>query len=140
MPLKLYLLPILTLFIMTFSSCSKKDSGSAVKPTEEGLKVSLTNVTEASYTAAAGSTYTFQAAVTSKLPSSGVNITVKAVTDPGGVNIPQNAVAPSTSGAIAITLIGLEPLRTVLVTVVITSTSNPDNTITKTFWITNKAE
>jgi hypothetical protein len=140
MPLKSYLLPILALFALIFSSCGKKDSGTAVKPTEEGLKVSLANVTEASYTAAAGTTYTFQAAVTSKVPTNGVTITVKAVTDPGGINIPQNAVAPSSTGAIEITLIGLEPLRTVLVTVVITSVDNPDNTITKTFWITNKSE
>jgi len=140
MPLKYYLLPILAMFALTFTSCSKKDSGSAVKPSEEGLKVSLANVTEASYTAAAGTTYTFQAAVSSKLPASGVTIKVTAVTDPGGVNIPQNPVAPSTTGAIEITLIGLEPLRTVLVTVVITSVDNPDNTITKTFWITNKAD
>jgi hypothetical protein len=140
MPLKSYLLPILTLFALTFSSCKKKDGTSVVKPAEEGLKVSLANVTEASYTAAAGTTYTFQASVTSKLPTSGVTITVTAVTDPGGINIPQNAVAPSTTGAIEITLIGLEPLRVTLVTVVITSVDNPDNTITKTFWITNKSE
>jgi len=139
MPIKSYLLPILALFALTFSSCKKKD-GTSVKPAEEGLKVTLANVTEASYTAAAGSTYTFQAAVTSKLPASGVTVTVTAVTDPGGINIPQNAVAPSTTGAIEITLIGLEPLHVTLVTVVITSVDNPDNTITKTFWITNKAE
>ncbi|OMP77792.1 MULTISPECIES: hypothetical protein [unclassified Chitinophaga] len=140
MPLKSYLLPILALFALTFSSCKKKDGTTTVKPAEEGLKVTLANVTEASYTAAAGTTYTFQAQVTSKLPASGVTITVTAVTDPGGINIPQNAVAPSSSGAIEITLIGLEPLRTVLVTVVITSVDNPDNTISKTFWITNKSE
>lgn len=140
MPLKSYLLAILALFALTFSSCKKKDGGAVVKPAEEGLKVTLSNVTEASYTAAAGSTYTFQAAITSKVPGSGVTVTVKAVTDPGGINIPQNAVAPSTTGAIEITLIGLEPLRVTLVTVVITSVDNPDNTITKTFWITNKAE
>ena len=140
MPLKSYLLPILALFALTFYSCKKKDGSTAVKPGEEGLTVKLVNVTESAYTAAAGTTYTFQAVVTSKLPASGVTVTVTAVTDPGGVSIPQNAVAPGTSDTLNITLIGLEPIRTVLVTVVITSASNPDNTITKKFWITNKAD
>jgi hypothetical protein len=73
------------------------------------------------------------------MPATGVNIVVTAITDPGGIVIPQNAIAPSSNGTIDVTLIGLEPVRTVKVTVVITSASNPNNTVTRTFWITNKS-
>lgn len=139
MPLKSYLLPILALLALTFTSCKKKD-GVAVKPSEEGLKATLENVTENGYTAAAGETYSFQVHISTKLPASGVTIKVSAITDPGGMDIPQTAVAPSTNGDIEITLVGLIPIKVTLVTVTITSIDNPDNVITKTFWITNKSE
>jgi hypothetical protein len=140
MPLKSYLLPILALFIISFTACKKKNSNAGdPAPQEEGLVVSLVNVTEGQYTASPGATYTFQVKVTSAMPTQGVSVVVTAITDPGGILIPQNPIAPSTNGTIDVNLTGLEPIRTVKVTVVITSVGKSNNTVTKTFWITNKA-
>ena len=138
MSLKLYLLPVLAMFALTFSSCSKKDGSSNIKPEEEGLKISLENVTESGYTASPGATYTFSVKVTSAMPTEGVNVKITAVTDPGGMPVPQNAIAPTKDGTINITLTGLEPIQTVLVTVVVTSAGNTSNTATAKFYITNK--
>jgi hypothetical protein len=140
MPLKSYLLPILALLVISFTACKKKNSNTGdPAPQEEGLSVTLVNVTEGQYTAAPGSTYTFQVKINSAVPSQGVTVVVTAITDPGGILIPQNLIAPSKDGTIDVNLIGLEPIRTVKVTVVITSVGKSNNTVTKTFWITNKA-
>jgi hypothetical protein len=138
MPLKSYLLPILALFVFSFTACKKNSKAGEPAPQEEGLVVSLTDVVEGQYTASPGSTYTFGVNVTSAMPDKGVIVEVTAVTDPGGIPIPQNAIAVSTNGTISVTLIGLEALRTVKVTVVITSAGKSNNVTTKTFWITNK--
>jgi hypothetical protein len=141
MPLKSYLLSALVLLTVVFSSCSKKKGVTAVTgPQEEGLKVSLQNVAEGQYTASPGPTYTFQVVVSSAMPAQGVSVSVQVVTDPGGIAIPQNAIAPSTNGTINVTLTGLEALRTVKVTVTITSIDNTDNSIVKSFYITNKSD
>lgn len=139
MPLKSYLFSLMALMALTFSACGKKGDKADPAPHEEGLKVTLQNVTEGDYTAAPGDTYTFQAVIGSKMPADGVKIDVTVVTDPGGVPVPQSPVAPSKDGTVNITLTGLEPLRTVKVTVTITSADNSANVITKTFWITNKS-
>jgi hypothetical protein len=139
MPLKSYLLAGLALIALTFSSCSK-NGGNDPKPEEAGLKISLENVAEGQYTAAAGQEYTFQVKVNSTMPEKGVTVEVSAITDPGGVVFPQNTVLPSSESTINVTLVGLLPVRTVKVTVVITSVSNPANKETKFFWITNKAD
>lgn len=140
MPLKSYLLPILALLAISFTACKKKSSNTGdPAPQEEGLSVTLVNVTEGQYTAAPGSTYTFQVKINSAMPSQGVTVEVTAITDPGGILIPQNLIAPSKDGTIDVNLTGLEPIRTVKVTVVITSVGKSNNTVTKTFWITNKA-
>ncbi|UPK70692.1 hypothetical protein [Chitinophaga filiformis] len=139
MPLKSYLFTALALFAITFSACKKKGAIEP-KPEEEGLKVALENVAEGQYTAAPGSSYTFQVKINSVMPAAGVNIKVDAITDPGGIVFPQNPVAPSKDSVINITLVGLERLRTVKVTVTITSAGNENNKITKTFWITNKSD
>lgn len=138
MPLKSYLLPVLALLVFSFTACKKNPKAGEPAPQEEGLVVSLTDVVEGQYTAAPGSTYTFKVNVTSAMPSKGVIVEVTAVTDPGGIAIPQNAIAVSTNGTISVTLIGLEALRTVKVTVVITSAGKSNNVTTKSFWITNK--
>jgi len=63
------------------------------------------------------------------------------VTDPGGQNIPQDPIpSPVKSKNITINLKDLPPIRTVKVTVTISSISNPNNKIIKEFWITNKAD
>lgn len=140
MPLKSYLLPVLALLVISFTACKKKNSNTGdPAPQEEGLSVTLVNVTEGQYTAAPGSTYTFQVKINSAVPSQGVTVVVTAITDPGGILIPQNLIAPSKDGTIDVNLTGLEPIRTVKVTVVITSVGKSNNTVTKTFWITNKA-
>lgn len=139
MPLKSYLFTALALLALTFSACKKKGPIEP-KPEEEGLKVTLENVVEGQYTASPGSSYTFQVKINSVMPEGGVNIKVDAITDPGGIVFPQNPVAPSKDSVINVTLVGLEPVRTVKVTITITSGSNGNNTITKTFWITNKSE
>jgi hypothetical protein len=138
MPLKSYLFTLLALFALTFSACKKKGAMEP-KPEEEGLKVVLENVAEGQYTAAPGESYTFQVKITSKLPDQGVNIKVDAITDPGGIVFPQNPVAPAKDSIINVTLIGLEPIRTVKVTLTITSAGNEKNSISKVFWITNKS-
>ncbi|SEW13966.1 hypothetical protein SAMN05428988_2415 [Chitinophaga sp. YR573] len=141
MPLKSYLLPILALLAISFTACKKKSSNTGdPAPQEEGLSVTLVNVTEGQYTAAPGSTYTFQVKINSAIPSQGVTVVVTAITDPGGILIPQNLIAPSKDGTIDVNLTGLEPIRTVKVTVVITSVGKSNNTVTKTFWITNKSD
>lgn len=141
MPLKSYLLPILALLAISFTACKKKSSNTGdPAPQEEGLSVTLVNVTEGQYTAAPGSTYTFQVKINSAVPSQGVTVVVTAITDPGGILIPQNLIAPSKDGTIDVNLTGLEPIRTVKVTVVITSVGKSNNTVTKTFWITNKSD
>ncbi|SFE24895.1 hypothetical protein SAMN05518672_10550 [Chitinophaga sp. CF118] len=137
MPLKTYLLPVLAL-LLTFTACKKKNSNGDPAPQEEGLVISLENVTEGAYTAAPGSTYTFQVKVTSAMPSKGVTVDITAITDPGGIVIPQNLIAPTTDGTISINLSGLKPLQIVKVTVVITSAGKSNNVVTKSFWITNK--
>jgi hypothetical protein len=140
MPLKSYLLPVLALLVISFTACKKKNSNTGdPAPQEEGLSVTLVNVTEGQYTAAPGSTYTFQVKINSAVPSQGVTVVVTAITDPGGILIPQNLIAPSKDGTIDVNLTGLEPIRTVKVTIVITSVGKSNNTVTKTFWITNKA-
>jgi hypothetical protein len=140
MPLKSYLLPVLALLVISFTACKKKNSNTGdPAPQEEGLSVTLVNVTEGQYTAAPGSTYTFQVKINSTMPTQGVSVVVTAITDPGGILIPQNLIAPSKDGTIDVNLTGLEPIRTVKVTVVITSVGKSNNTVTKTFWITNKA-
>jgi hypothetical protein len=139
MPLKSYLFTVLALFALTFSACKKKGAIEP-KPEEQGLEVTLENVAEGQYTAAPGSSYTFQVKINSVLPQAGVNVEVKAITDPGGIVFPQNPVALSKDSVINVTLVGLEALRTVKVTVIITSAGNENNTITKTFWITNKSD
>ena len=139
MPLKSYLFIVLAFLGLTFTSCGKKGAIEP-KPEEEGLKVSLENVAEGQYTAAPGSSYTFQVKVTSKMPEKGVNVKVDVITDPGGIVFPQNPVAPSKDSVINVTLIGLEPIRTVKVTLTITSEGNDKNTVIKTFWITNKSD
>jgi hypothetical protein len=140
MPLKSYLLPVLALLVISFTACKKKNSNAGdPAPQEEGLSVSLVNVVEGEYTAAPGPTYTFQVKINSAMPTQGVKIEVTAITDPGGVVIPQNLIAPSTNGTIDINLTGLEPIRTIKVTVTITSVGKSNNTVTRSFWITNKA-
>ncbi|ACU58540.1 hypothetical protein [Chitinophaga pinensis] len=139
MPLKSYLFIVLAFLGLTFTSCGKKGAAEP-KPEEEGLKVSLENVAEGQYTAAPGSSYTFQVKVSSKMPEKGVNVKVDVITDPGGIVFPQNPVAPSKDSVINVTLIGLEPIRTVKVTITITSEGNDKNVVVKTFWITNKSE
>ncbi|MCF6402181.1 hypothetical protein L3C95_04800 [Chitinophaga filiformis] len=139
MPLKSYLFTALALFALIFSACKKKGAIEP-KPEEEGLKVTLENVTEGQYTASPGSSYTFQVKINSVMPAEGVNIKVDAITDPGGIVFPQNPVAPSKDSTINVTLVGLEPVRTVKVTITITSAGNENNKITKTFWITNKSD
>lgn len=138
MPLRSYLLIVFALFGLTFSAC-KKNKAIEPKPEEEGLKAELVNVAEGQYTAAPGSSYTFQVKITSKMPEQGVNVKVDAITDPGGIVFPQNPVAPTKDSLINITLIGLEPIRTTKVTLTITSVSNDKNSIPKFFWITNKS-
>jgi hypothetical protein len=139
MPLKSYLFIVLAFLGLTFVACGKKGAIEP-KPEEEGLKVSLENVAEGQYTAAPGSSYTFQVKVNSVMPEQGVNVKVDVITDPGGIVFPQNPVAPSKDSVINVTLIGLEPIRTVKVTLTITSAGNEKNTIVKTFWITNKSD
>lgn len=139
MPLKSYLLAIVALLALTFSAC-KKDGAIEPKPEEEGLKVTLENVAEGQLTAAPGSTYTFKVKITSVMPPEGVNVEVSAITDPGGIVFPQNPIAPTMDSTISITLVGLEPVRTVKVVVIVTSVSHPSNRIPKFFWITNKAD
>lgn len=138
MPLKSYLFTALAIFVLIFSACKKKGAIEP-KPEEEGLKVTLENVAEGQYTASPGSSYTFQVKINSVMPAQGVNIKVDAITDPGGIVFPQNPVAPSKDSVINVTLVGLEAPRTVKVTITITSAGNGNNTITKTFWITNKS-
>jgi hypothetical protein len=138
MPLKSYLLPILALLAFTFTACKKNPKAGEPAPQEAGLVVTLTDVVEGEYTASPGSTYAFKVNVTSEMPAKGVIVEVTAVTDPGGIPIPQNAIAVSKDGTITVTLVGLEPLRTVKVTVVITSAGKSNNVTTKSFWITNK--
>lgn len=139
MPLKSYLLTALAFVAITVSACKKKGAIEP-KPEEEGLKAILENVIEGDYTAAPGSTYTFQVKITSVMPDKGVNIKVDAITDPGGIVFPQNPVAPSKDSVINVTLVGLQAPRTVKVTVTITSAGNEKNVITRTFWITNKSD
>jgi hypothetical protein len=140
MPLRSYLLPILALLVISFTACKKKNSNAGdPAPQEEGLVITLENVTEGQYTASPGPDYSFQVKVTSAMPTQGVSVTVTAITDPGGILIPQNLIAPTTDGTITINLTGLEPIRTVKVTVTITSVGKSNNTVTKSFWITNKA-
>ncbi|QHS61950.1 outer membrane protein assembly factor BamD [Chitinophaga agri] len=139
MPLKSYLFIVLAFLGLTLAACGKKGAIEP-KPEEEGLKVSLENVAEGQYTAAPGSSYTFQVKVNSKMPDKGVNVKVDVITDPGGIVFPQNPVAPSSDSVINVTLIGLEPIRTVKVTLTITSVGNENNKIIKTFWITNKSD
>ena len=138
MPLKSYLLPILTLLAVTFTNCKKNPKAGEPAPQEEGLEVSLTDVVESQYNAAPGATYTFGVKVTSQMPAKGVTIEVKAETEAGAVKIPQDAIAPTTSNPISINLTGLKPLQTVVVTIVITSVDQPNNVTTRTFKITNK--
>ncbi len=139
MPLKSYLFIVLAFLGLTFTSCGKKGAAEP-KPEEEGLKVSLENVAEGQYTAAPGESYTFQVKVSSKMPEKGVSVKVDAITDPGGIVFPQNPVAPSKDSVINVTLVGLEPIRTVKVTITITSEGNDKNVVVKTFWITNKSD
>ena len=121
-------------------ACSKKHSGNGpeVKPSEQGLVLSLTGVSESTPTAAPGDSYPFSVGVTSTLPPEGVTVVVS-VTTVSGTVIPQPPMAPQTTVPINITLVDLPDLKTCNVTVTITSKSDPKNTVTKTFQITNKA-
>ncbi|MBW8686399.1 hypothetical protein [Chitinophaga rhizophila] len=139
MPLKSYLFVALAFVGLTLTACSKKGAIEP-KPEEEGLKAVLENVAEGQFSAAPGSSYTFQVKVTSKMPEMGVNVKVDAITDPGGIVFPQNPVATSKDSIINITLVGLEPIRTVKVSLTITSAGNEKNSIPKVFWITNKSD
>jgi hypothetical protein len=139
MPLKSYLLACCALLLLTVTACKKKKSGDPA-PQEQQIQATADGVEEGKYTAAPGTTYPLTVNISSSLPTTGVSITVTAVTDPGGVSIPQNAIpSPVKSGATAITLIGLESLRTVKVTITIASLSNPNNKKIIEFWITNKS-
>lgn len=143
MPIKSYLLACCALLLLTVTACKKKKDpgGENPPPQEEQLKFSLDGVQEGSYTAAPGATYPFTINITSKLPNSGVSITVVAVTDPGGEPVLQDSVpSPVKSGTVNFTLSNLEPIRTVKVIVTISSLDNPNNKVIKEFWITNKSD
>ncbi|WP_217602739.1 hypothetical protein [Chitinophaga sp. GbtcB8] len=143
MPFKSYLIAALALLMLTFTACSKKKKapGEDPGPQEEVLKATLDGVAEGNYTASPGATYSFTVNISSKLPTKGVSITVDAVTDPGGEVIPQDAIpSPVTAATTTINLKGLEPIRTVKVTITITSLDNPNNIVKKEFWITNKTD
>ena len=131
--------------MLAFTNCGKKNSGPGgddqPPPTQEkGIEVTLDGVAENQYTAAPGETYPFKVNITSELPQSGVSITVTAVTDPGGISIPQDEIPSPVTASTTINLKGLEPIRTVKVTVTIKSLANPNNVTIKTFWITNKSD
>jgi hypothetical protein len=138
MPLKSYLLPILTLLAVTFTSCKKNPKAGEPAPQEQGLEVALTDVVASQYNAAPGSTYTFGVKVTSEMPAKGVIVKVKAETEAGAMDIPQDAIAPTMGNPISVSLKGLKALQTVKVTVTITSVSQPNNVTTTSFFITNK--
>jgi hypothetical protein len=142
MPIKSYLLACCALLLITVTACKKKKgSGGDPAPQEVKLESSLDGVQENAYTAAPGTTYPFTINITSDLPASGVTVTVVAVTDPGGQNIPQDAVpSPVKTKSVSFTLKDLPPIRIVKVTVTISSINNPNNKIIKEFWITNKAD
>ena len=142
MPIKSYLLACCTLLLITVVACKKKKgSGGDPAPQEEQLKISLDGVQEGNYTASPGATYPFTIKITSVLPTSGVTVTVVAVTDPGGETVPQDAVpSPVKTGTVSFTLKDLEPIRTVKVIVTGSSVSNPNNKVIKEFWITNKSD
>ncbi len=121
-------------------ACSKKHNGNGpdVKPQEQGLVLKLDGVSESTPTAAPGETYGFSVGVTSAMPAEGVTVKVT-VTTISGTDVPQPAIPPQTTAPINITLVGLPDLKTCNVTITITSQSDPRNTVTKTFQITNKA-
>lgn len=141
MPIKSYLLACCALLLITVTACKKKKgSGGDPAPQEEQLKMSLDGVLEGSYTAAPGATYPFTINITSSLPKSGVSVTVTAVTEYGGEPVPQDTIPSSVKATpVNITLKDLPPIRTVVVTVTITSLDNPNNKVIKEFKITNKS-
>ncbi|PUZ21278.1 hypothetical protein DCM91_17210 [Chitinophaga costaii] len=127
------------LLVAGLMACSKKHKGNGdVKPQEQGLVLKLDGVSESTPTAAPGETYPFSVGVTSTLPAAGVTVTV-VVTTVSGTDIPQPPMPAQTTAPISITLVNLPDLKTCNVTITITSVSNPENTVTKTFQITNKA-
>jgi hypothetical protein len=142
MPLKSYLLACCALLLLTVTACKKKKGpGEDPAPQEEQLKITLDGVQEGTYTASPGATYPFTINITTPLPKSGVSVTVTAVTEAGGVPVPQDAVpSPVTSASISFTLTNLEPIRTVKVIVTVKSLDNPNNQVIKEFLITNKSD
>lgn len=123
------------------TACSKKKSGNGpAKPQEQGLVVTLTDVSETTPTAAPGASYPFSVNVTSTMPAQGVTVTVEVKTQAGTV-IPQPPMPPQTGTPIQVTLVDLPELKTCTVTITIASVNDPEkNTVTKTFVITNKTD
>ncbi len=142
MPVKSYLLACCAMLMLIFTGCGKKkgSGGDTPPPQEQEIKVTLDGVVEKEYTASPGETYPFKVNITSDLPKSGVSITVTAVTDPGGISIPQDEIPSPVTASTTVTIKGLEPIRTVKVTITIKSLDNPNNVVIKEFWITNKSD
>jgi hypothetical protein len=143
MPFKSYLIAGLALLMLTVTACSKKKTkpGDDPAPQEEQLKATLDGVAEGIYNASPGATYSFTVNITSELPAKGVSITVSAVTEYGGQVIPQDSIpSPVTAASTTINLKGLEPIKTVKVTITVASLDNPNNIVKKEFFITNKTD
>ncbi len=130
------------LFVTTvsFTACSTKKNGTGdpAKPQEQGLVITFTGVSETTPSMSPGESYPFTINLTSAMPAEGVTVVVTVATV-SGTPIPQPAMAPVTTAPISVTLVGLPDIKTCNVTITVTSNSNPKNTVTKTFQITNKA-
>lgn len=135
----------LTISATTLISCSKSDGGSTPAPTPTPTPTPEATIAfsididpgSGNIYAATGATQAISVNVSSKLPTSGVQIDVKTTVDADNSSVSSSSVSSSTANT-AVNVDGLKSGVLCTTTVTVTSKTTATNTTTKTFKIARK--
>jgi hypothetical protein len=136
------LFPIRSLFLMIAASLALfstacNDGGNTPTEVEENLVIGIDPDPGTSIATALGATYTFKVAISSKMPSQGVEVTTTYRKDSDN-SVVFSQTLQATSTPINVTITGIPFNEVGTVTVEVKSKSKPANTATKTFKLVRK--
>ena len=123
------------IIITVFITCSKKGGGGG---TSKEDNIAFT-IDASNGSILPGSSFSFNAKLTSAMPAQGIKIEITANDDVSGSNItPQNAAVQSSSITTSVSVINLPQQKWVDVTVRVSSVATPTNYATQTFKVVYK--
>lgn len=137
-----FLFPIRSLFLlvaasMMLFSTACNDGGNKPTEVEENLAISIDPDPGSAIATALGATYTFKVAITSKMPTQGVDVSTTYRKDSDNSVIFSQTLQTTTS-PVNVTITGIPFNEVGTVTVEVKSKSKPTNTATKTFKLVRK--